>query len=196
VVLTVKVVDNVGASAYVLQQAADVAQRVFKAAGLPTVWVVCPRFNDIAAQKLDELAAKNPACYENLTDIYIQVVDTPKNNLVPWQDKLQLGAALYPENGPPGRHAYVLYDRIQKEAETAVCTRISLLGLVMAHEIGHLLLGSGHALEGVMIGQWNREIEEKIARGMLLFRHDQAKRLRASALAAITNRATSPSTSY
>jgi hypothetical protein len=184
-VLTIKVVDNIGASAYVLREASVVAQRVFRAAGVQTAWVVCSRFNDVAEQNLDDLSAKNPACYENLADMYIQVVNTPRNDLVPWQDKLQLGAAVFPESGPPGRHSYVLYDRIEKEAETAVCTRISLLGLVMAHEIGHLLLGGGHALEGVMMARWNREIEEKIARGMLLFRADQTKRLRASALAAI-----------
>jgi len=189
-VLTIKVVDYTGAPAYVLQQAASVAHRVFRAAGVETAWVVCSNFDEGAD------AGQNPGCYENSADLYIQSVTSRNNNLVSQSDHFQFGVALFSDNGLPGKHSYVLYDRVEREAESAPCSRIALLGLIMAHEIGHLLLGRGHSNEGVMTPRWNHEIETKIARGVLRFLPEEAKRMQASARVAIGNRATSPSTSY
>ena len=182
-VLTIKVVDNTGAPAYVLQRAADIAQRVFRAAGIKTAWVVCANFDETAEP------SQNPACYENPADLYVQSVTSRPNNLVPLWDSFKFGAALFTDDGLPGRHSYVLYDRVEKEAETAPCSRIALLGLIMAHEVGHLLLGKGHANEGVMMPRWNHETEAKIARGVLLFLPEEAKRMQASARVVINDRA-------
>ena len=186
--LTVKVMDYVGARAPMLRKAAAHAQRVFRAAGLETAWVVCP--------KLDEADAENAACYQNPADLYVQVVAARPNALVPLWDNLQFGAALFGENGVATKYSYVLYDRVENEAQNAPCSAISLLGLVIAHEIGHLLLGRGHSFEGVMMAHWNHGTEVKIARGMLVFSPEEAKRLQASAHTLVASRATSPSTSY
>lgn len=62
------------------------------------------------------------------------------------------------QRGPNDVRAIVFIDRVEQLArrsnarlETAV-----VLGCAMAHELGHLLLGSAHSLEGVMRAEWRK----------------------------------------
>jgi hypothetical protein len=53
------------------------------------------------------------------------------------------------------------------------------LGTVIAHELGHLLLGShAHSYAGVMTPIWRGEVLQLEAMGCLLFTHDQASLMR------------------
>jgi hypothetical protein len=55
-----------------------------------------------------------------------------------------------------GRIAYVIYDRVRSTATDAAMSEVDLLGFVMAHEIGHLLLpGDSHPGTGLMKGRWH-----------------------------------------
>ena len=64
-----------------------------------------------------------------------------------------------------------------------------ILGAAMAHEVGHLLLGtSAHSAYGVMCGYWGRVQFERIGQGQLCFTASQAKKLREQ----IGNRVRSP----
>jgi hypothetical protein len=57
-----------------------------------------------------------------------------------------------------------------------------ILGCVIAHEIGHLLLGSNsHSGLGVMQRRWERKQFRQAMTGILLFTPEQAKRLQAEA---------------
>jgi hypothetical protein len=53
-----------------------------------------------------------------------------------------------------------------------------VLGLVMAHEIGHLLLGPGHVPDGVMRSAWSRREMEAVRRRWLTFNQREAPRIR------------------
>jgi hypothetical protein len=69
-----------------------------------------------------------------------------------------LGFAAVATDGGLGRIAYVIYDRVQQQASSGAIDETDLMGLVMAHEIGHLLLGPGSQGEaGLMKGRWDRE---------------------------------------
>jgi len=55
-----------------------------------------------------------------------------------------------------------------------------ILGCVIAHEIGHLLLGSNsHSGSGVMKRRWDRKQFRQAMTGILLFTPEQAKRIQA-----------------
>jgi hypothetical protein len=54
-----------------------------------------------------------------------------------------------------------------------------ILGHVMAHELGHLLLGPGHSPSGIMCPSYRRETLRNAEFGRLLFTPEQARRMRA-----------------
>ncbi len=59
-----------------------------------------------------------------------------------------------------------------------------ILGHLMAHELGHLLLPEGaHSKRGIMPCPLNREDWQAAAKGILLFTAEQSKQLRADAFA-------------
>ena len=64
---------------------------------------------------------------------------------------------------------------VNKEVEFAV-----LLGYVIAHELGHLLLGPGHAKQGVMRPSWERSDFKAISQGFLKFSAAEGFQMRQS----------------
>ena len=71
-----------------------------------------------------------------------------------------------------------------KGAEALACSekrlRALFLGHMMAHEVGHLLLGTGHSVDGIMHCPWNRQSRDLAAQGSLLFLRQEAKPMRAA----------------
>lgn len=66
-----------------------------------------------------------------------------------------MGMAVVPPQGG-GRIAYVLFDRVTLAARTARSEVTDILGVVMAHEIGHLMLPYGsHSDDGLMRADWS-----------------------------------------
>jgi len=56
-----------------------------------------------------------------------------------------------------------------------------ILGDVVAHEIGHLLLGSrAHSATGIMRGWWDRAQLQRALTGRQLFTPEQSARIRAA----------------
>jgi hypothetical protein len=53
-----------------------------------------------------------------------------------------------------------------------------LLGWTIAHELGHLLLGPGHSLTGIMTGQWGDKEMAAIAKRWLGFHEEERSRIR------------------
>jgi len=79
-----------------------------------------------------------------------------------------------------GRRAYVFYDRIQGFARAHGLAVGPLLGHVIAHEVGHLLLPFGsHSSSGLMRGRWTPVDLRRNTRGGMAFTADQAGLIRA-----------------
>jgi hypothetical protein len=58
----------------------------------------------------------------------------------------------------------------------------AILGDVIAHELGHLLLGNhAHSVQGIMRARWQADQLHGLSAGRLFFTTDQAARLRNSA---------------
>jgi hypothetical protein len=86
------------------------------------------------------------------------------------------GFALQPDR------ASVYYNQvvILAQGDDAESASRIILGCMMAHEIGHLLLGSdSHSENGIMRGQWEREDVWQAMVRRKLFTAEQAKRIRA-----------------
>ncbi|HTP88998.1 MAG TPA: hypothetical protein VMJ34_18735 [Bryobacteraceae bacterium] len=88
-----------------------------------------------------------------------------------------LGQAFFTDNGT----SYLA--EIYYEASDALALRKqiepeALLGCVMAHELGHLLLGPGHAPSGIMRSGWSSHDLDSIRAGWLKFSPDESVRIR------------------
>ena len=93
--------------------------------------------------------------------------------------------------------ANVFYNRVEQRTEVERISLEQVLGHAMAHELGHLLLGSNsHSSTGIMSGKWRAEELKRAAKGDLLFTPQQARIIHDHALAKIKQReAPQPSTS-
>lgn len=75
-------------------------------------------------------------------------------------------------------HAGVFYDAIHRQAAHAGVAPAALLGAVVTHEIGHLLLGPGHAAAGIMKHPWLPKDLVLIRQGVFGFSGTENRRLR------------------
>jgi hypothetical protein len=79
------------------------------------------------------------------------------------------------------RVAYVLYGRMDqfRLEQAPAIQRANLLGHLMAHEVGHLLLPvQSHSPSGIMRARWSRADLELAQQGRLRFSADQAQSIR------------------
>ena len=79
-----------------------------------------------------------------------------------------------------GRYADVFWTRAQELRTKSNAELGRILGSVMAHEIGHLLLGvNSHSVSGLMQARWGDGALHRIVMGTLLFSPAQGERMRA-----------------
>lgn len=77
-----------------------------------------------------------------------------------------------------GQQADLFYDRISRLGEHFGQDRARLLSAVMAHELGHLLLGThAHAATGIMQARWDDEAVRQISEGLAGFSPEQGARM-------------------
>ena len=78
-----------------------------------------------------------------------------------------------------GCHADVFYAEVELIQQEAGLSAEAILGLVIAHELGHLLLGSNsHATTGIMRANWKKQDLSLASKGMLGFTEHQAQQMR------------------
>jgi hypothetical protein len=125
----------------VLRAAENDAAAIFAAAGVQLVW-------------LDEASASNHAF-----DVTIKIAAGVRPAMLPNTavGDLSLGFAAVKATGDGvrGHLAWVLFDQVETHAEHHHIQISRLCGLVMAHEIGHLLLPAGHSAQGLMRATWD-----------------------------------------
>lgn len=89
-----------------------------------------------------------------------------------------MGFAAVPAEGG-GRIAYVLYDRIATARTAQPDAPVDLLGLVIGHEIGHLLLPRGsHSPTGLMRERWHLHDLSLMDPGAIRLTNGQAAHIR------------------
>src|SRR4029077_20081983 len=75
--------------------------------------------------------------------------------------------------------AVILYDRVQDLAEFKRIDIAPILGIAMAHEIGHLLLRSReHSFQGIMRRNWPSSDLQSASQARLRFTAEQSQQMR------------------
>ena len=82
---------------------------------------------------------------------------------------------------PAGRIVYAFYERVEHHGRATSTDPAVVLGHVIVHEIGRVLLGHRkHSLAGIMRHNWDRLETERMRLGLLTFTNDEAAAIRRS----------------
>jgi hypothetical protein len=159
-----------------LHGAEEIARRILREAKVDAKWVDCP-----LPQEEDD---RYPECPANLgTTAFVLNVLTPEMAGSIQTRGEALGYALTPCDEIATSCAInVLYFRVAELAARSNILPARLLGHVLAHELGHMLLGMNHSSKGIMRGAWGRNDLKVIGVGFLDFSSDQAEQMRATLL--------------
>jgi hypothetical protein len=166
--MTISVHDYADVPSKLLSAAEEQAREIYHRAGLETVWLNC-------SPKLEKIEPES-CHFSDTTHLTLKISPHAFNAQV--RDRLDVLGTAYPDDKGVGYFAYVFYDRVQELAERQRLGH-TLLADVMAHEIGHLLLGSNsHSLSGIMCAHWNYDQLRNIAEGVMSFIPSQSKMMR------------------
>jgi hypothetical protein len=150
------------------------AAGVLAAAGIDVTWMHCPSTSLGAG-------GGAPTCDEPLeaAELSVRFVRLPGTPSASGQ--LQLGYSLVDTSAREGKLATIFVDRVEWLAAQAGADSAAVLGSAIAHEIGHLLLGTNaHGSSGLMRALWSRsELQHANVRDWL-FSRDEGARMRAS----------------
>lgn len=141
--LSVRIYDNAGVLSAGRARAIKRANEILGRADLSIDWRDCPAGGVLARG----VCASPPASGE----LAIRLVRSPKNDMNP----RALGTALIDKTTGRGTLATVYVDRVTRMAHQGRHDQWAMIGGVMAHEIGHLLLGTNaHTETGLMREIW------------------------------------------
>jgi len=152
-----------------LVQAELTASYVVRQAGVLLDWAEC-RIHEGDPPK-------DPACGLAVTsmDLQLQIIDAAMAKRTGKTGQC-LGYAVV--TGSFDSIASVFAHRALELEKKNFADEAAILGAIMAHEIGHLLLGrSRHSSSGIMRARWGDEELKLIATGRMWFTDDEASRL-------------------
>jgi len=148
------------------------AAGVLAAAGIEVLWRPCG--NDAAAAHAG--GCDIPLRPSELSVRFVRLAGTPSAS-----GQLQLGYSLVDTSRGEGRLATMYVDRVEWLAAQARADAVILLGFAVAHEIGHLLLGTNaHAAHGLMRAVWSRAQLQHADAGDWRFSRDEGWKMRSS----------------
>jgi hypothetical protein len=160
--LVVHVYDYVRVPADVLQHAKTEAARVYHTIGVSVTWV----------DERTEFDAADPR-----PNVAVAIISEPATGRATVTSDAMGSAPGTVETR--GHLAYIFYDRITFASKAEPYFLGRLLGLVIAHETGHLLLPYGsHSESGIMRGSWNMRRLPFTADSQLTFTDEQAELIR------------------
>jgi hypothetical protein len=131
-----------------LRTARRTAAGILERAGIRVDWLECGL--------PDTAGAPSGVCSQPLEshELVVRILSTGR--AASRHDRDTLGFALVDLDAGAGSLATVFADRVRLMAESAGVGTAELLGKTMAHEIGHLLLGTNeHSAQGLMRACWS-----------------------------------------
>src|SRR5215475_11046913 len=159
--LKIYLYNNAGVPGITLGQAEDRARKIFGQSGVATTWYNCSVHGMGGANCSGSLDAET---------IVVQIVHNTE------KVKTEVfGTALIGRSGY-GSYAHIFFDRAQQLCRDEKVGLPDVLGHIISHEIGHLLLGTdSHSRFGIMRARWESKELAQADRGHLFFSAAQSK---------------------
>ena len=171
--VVVRIYNAARATTRAMSTARGIADRILRDAGVQVGWRACG------------MPLPTPdACSDLVSpiELVLRVVSVSS----PTSDPLAAyGASYIDTTTGSGTLATVYYDRVARAAERTHVPEGTLLGRVMAHEVGHLLLGTTtHAEDGLMRARWtDQHLAQPIEARLWRFSNAEAHLMRRTLLA-------------
>jgi hypothetical protein len=171
--LVVRVYNTSSASPRDLDEMKESASQVFMHSGIEIDWISCE-----PGPKEDSAVCPNPEGLVGRTVVFVRLVDAP---VQPKHERNQFQRTLLGRANHHSSSVAIFYNTacaIEQNAPRVV-TRGQILGHGVAHEMGHLLLGSdAHSLVGIMKENYDRDDLSAMGGGRLLFTAAESRSLR------------------
>jgi Aspartyl protease len=165
--ITVAIYDDAQLSPRVLADAEDEATRIYQRAGIPILWIGC---NPSKMDARSDSRCQDPPSAMNLN---LRIVPHARKS----SDDI-FGVAFLSAEGT-GAYSDVFYDSVEQLDRDWHVGIARMLGHVMAHELGHLVLGSNaHSRQGIMRQSWHVDELHRASMGALLFSEEQGRSMR------------------
>jgi hypothetical protein len=165
--VTVSVHNDADIPVGVLRQAESEASRIFLQSGIEIRWLNCSPPQVFAQHPSDCAVARFPRYLQ------LRIVKHSLN-----LNEFTMGIAYLSADGI-GCYADLFYNRAQQIQESSQISTAIILGHGIAHEIGHLLLGSNsHASTGIMRARWQFSDLASANEGRLLFSALESQEMR------------------
>ena len=145
--ILVRVYDNAGVPPAELTEALKRSYEILRRAEVTVDWAQCP------AHRVGSVPAicDTPPGH---SDMVVRLVEGAEKD----RDRRPLGQPLLDPSTGKGVFATVFINRVDRLAEVAQYSRSTVLGRAIAHEIGHLILGTNsHSESGLMREVWTVE---------------------------------------
>lgn len=170
--LTVSVFNDAEVPPSVLEAAQARAETVLDGAGIALTWLDC----GTPGNWVQDIGCRDIAFPSHLS------VRLARNGRHRAQDVF--GESFLDERGV-GNYASVYVEPLAASKALDVVSEGDLLGYVVVHELGHLLLGlDSHSADGLMRGRWDFAALQQAARGTLIFSAREAEHMRSRYLSA------------
>jgi hypothetical protein len=165
--ITVSVHNDVGIPLGILLHAESEASRIFRESGLEIRWLNCSPAPAPPENLQNSLNSRDPGqCTTADFPSHLQLrIAKHSLNL----NEFAMGISYLSADGI-GCNADLFYDRAKAINETSRVNVSTILGHGIAHELGHLLLGTNsHAPMGLMRARWQPADLARASQGHLLF---------------------------
>jgi hypothetical protein len=165
--VVVALYDDVRLSPRVLADAEAEATKIYRKAGISILWILCKSSPGIVQSDLRRQELPSA------THFNLRIVP----RALTFGDGVFGVAFLSPEG--TGAYSDVFYDSVERLDLNWHAGLSRVLGHVIAHELGHLMLGSNaHSRQGLMCPSWHRDELQLASKGALLFSTEQARLMR------------------
>jgi len=148
----------------ILDEARERVTAIYHRSGIAIDWVECP--------VRDQDPSGFPACTEvwDTTHLFLHLLTQAAKTI----RVEKVGESLL-----SARMANIYWNRVRQQAESVQVELDRILAHTIAHEVGHLLLGSNsHAPTGIMVGKWSRQDLISISQFGLSFTAQQSEFVR------------------
>lgn len=163
---TVFVYNDAGVPEPVLEQAERIAETIYQKAGIAIQWEDCT----LGSHSVGERCSHT----ERLATFSLRIVARSLN--LPGED---FGVAFIGGDGL-GNQADVFYSAIERLSVDSRVGAGRVLGHVIAHELGHLMLGlKSHSTGGIMEARWENAQLRQISQGTMRFDSRQSDLMKA-----------------